>query len=252
MKAFTHRLAAASLLVAGIAGADPRNAPELAKVPPVEDAEPGAWLKRLPDRYTIDGVVHHVEYWDDGPTPMAEWSQPVASGKADCVGFADGPGLHCLASVNWAVGADGELLAAGPQGVTYQAPQTEIHNAPPSSDLGMGASNLRPGMILAGIAPSSPGTIRLLVVDDKGLAHPASLQISGDAALATGPCTNEPGKLTCEQKFRVEARPEARTVFVTFGVRTTYLRFVPGGRRSTVRVEELLEISLALRRDAPS
>jgi hypothetical protein len=118
--------------------------------------------------------------------------------------------------------------------------------------MGMGASNLRPGMILAGIAPSSPGTIRLLVVDDKGLAHPGTLRISGDAAIAAAPCVNEPGKLTCEQKFRIEARPEARIVFVTFGVRTTFLGPIPGGKRSIVRVEELLEISLALRREPPS
>jgi hypothetical protein len=252
MKTITIPVAATTLLVVGVAAADPRNAPELAKVAPVEDAEPGAWLKRLPDRYAIDGVVHHVEYHDDGPTPFKEWSQPVAAGKADCVGFAEGPGLHCIASLNWVVGEEGELLQAGPQGLTYEAPKTEIHNTPPDPEMGMGASNLRPGMILAGVAPSSPGTIRLLVVDDKGLAHPATLRISGDAAIATGTCVNEPGKLTCEQKFRVEARPEARTVFVTFGVRTTYLATIPGGKRSIVRVEELLEISLALRRDAPS
>jgi hypothetical protein len=256
--------------MAVLAWAGPRDEFESAKGTPATPVDPATWLGRLQGRYKVDGVIHHETYEEnangvmvpyqkdpDDPQPdyLVEWNQPVAAGKADCTAFSDGPGMHCVLNIDWAVGADGDLFPSEAPVISHTAPKTEIHDSPPSLKMGMGSSSLRPGMILAGIAPSAPGTVRLLLVDDKGLAHPATLQMSGDALIATPPCVNDPGKTTCAQRFRIEARPTTGIVFVTFGVRTTFLQYRPPpiGAQRAVRTmkhyEELLEISLSFRRE---
>ncbi len=114
-----------ALLVAGVAGAGPREPPvsqqagESAAVVAVVD--PAAWMKRLVGRYRFDGVIHHVEMidfdqFDDArPNPdipgsegdvrgaslyANEWSEAIG-GKGDCIAFSDGPGLQCVTSVVW-------------------------------------------------------------------------------------------------------------------------------------------------------
>jgi hypothetical protein len=157
--------------------------------------------------------------------------------------------------MDWSIGDTG-LPEPPAAGISRVAPDTEIHNSPPSFKMGMGASSLRPGMVLAGVAPSSPGTVRILLVDDKGLAHPATLSMSGDAAIAKPPCINQPGRMTCAQRFRVEARPGSPLVFVTFEIETTYIISrspkpgVQDNHRSMTRFEERLQITLSLRREA--
>jgi hypothetical protein len=272
MRAF-FRLPATGIAVGMgvLAWAGPRDEFEPVKEPPGATVDPATWLGRLQGRYKVDGVIHHETYEEndngvmvpyqkdpDDPEPdyLVEWTQPVATGKADCTGFSDGPGMHCLLNIDWAVGEDGDLFPPEAPVISHTAPKTEVHASPPSLKMGMGSSSLRPAMILAGMAPSAPGTVRLLLVDDKGLAHPATLAMSGDALIATPPCTNDPGKTTCAQRFRIEARPASGTVFVTFGVRTTFLQYrrPPIGAQRAARTmkhyEELLEISLSFRREA--
>lgn len=225
--------------------------------PPTAD-----WLRRLPGRYDLEGVIYHVEKADFDATLDAldgelvstgqilnEWSQPVV-GKGDCIAFAEAPGLQCVINVSW---PDMSNILTG------------------RASLGA-VSDLTPAMVLAGVNPADE-SIRFLLVDKRGLGHPSSLVLKGERAVAEVPCVNLPGVLTCNQKFTIEARATSNLIFVTLSAEVRYLRnkldrkvqldrpfasadselLMMDGKRSVERgyewLEELLEVSFSVKRD---
>ena len=216
--------------------------------------EPAAWTKRLVGRFRFDGAIHHEEITDferlydypDGEVMGAqmrlnEWSESV-QGSADCTDFGGGPGLQCVINMAW----------------------PEMWRATGKAQLG-GVANLKPSMALAGITPSlTPDGISFLLVDAKGLAHPGSLTLSGDSAGAKPPCVNLPGMLRCSQKFTITAKADANTLFMQLSVTVRFNRsktdrkqflddidpdpVVVRYERSTEWVDELLDVSFALKR----
>ncbi len=244
----------ATVLVAGQAAAQPRAAPEAAQIEEVPTPPTDEWLQRLPGRYIFDGVIHHQEIADFDPREdfpdgdvagpsqyLNEWQQPIV-GKGDCIEFADGaPGLQCVINVLWP-----EMWDA----FTGRASLGAV-------------SDLTPGMVLAGINPDTQA-IRFLLVDKRGLGHPGSLVLKGEAATAKVPCVDLPGVLRCEQKFQITAKAESRNIFVVLSTSLRYQRskmdrkqFLDhiGGddgplEKSREWLDELLDVSFSLRREA--
>jgi hypothetical protein len=226
---------AAVVDAAGAAGG-PREPFTPEPVADLEVVEPAVWSKRLLGRFIFDGLIYHYEcvYPDGGGscTPINEWQQPV-EGKGDCIDFADGPGLQCVINMIW--------------------PEMWRENG--KAQLG-GVSDLTPAMTLAGFVTTTAGGIRVLLVNDRGLAHPGALILKGSTASAKPPCVNLPGMTYCEQKFRVEARPGAKNIFVSLSTETRFIRskldrklYLDPGERSTESAEERIDVSFALRRE---
>lgn len=243
------------LLLSAQALAQPRVAPEVEQVKQMPTPPTEEWLQRLPGRYVLDGVIHHVEIADfdrfvdfpDGEVRgvthiFNEWTQPI-TGKADCIEFADGaPGLQCVINVLW----------------------PENWNALTGrSSLG-GVSDLTPGMVLAGVNPDTQA-IRFLLVDRRGLGHPGSQVLNGETATAKVSCVNLPGLVRCDQKFQITTKAESGKVFVVLAATVRYLRnkldrkpFLNhiGGPESPLEIphewlDELLDVSFSLRREEP-
>jgi len=249
-------------LLAGVrAGAQP-HAPEYSPattaMAPVVTPPADVWLQRLAGRYGFDGAIHHQETVDDPdrdevdevtgltvhrhtPWHLNDWSQPI-HGKGDCITFGAGPGLQCVVSVVW----------------------PEMWRSTGKAQLG-GVTDMSPAVILAGLAPSIGG-IRLLLVDHKGLAHPASIALHGDAASTSPACVNSPGVQRCKQTITLTAKADGRTPYLVISTSVYYLRDKTDRKmflekvdpsdpaspteRPTEWVEERLDVSFSLRREA--
>jgi hypothetical protein len=231
--------ALAAVLGAGGAAGGPREPFTPEPVADLEVVEPSVWSKRLLGRFIFDGLIYHYEcvYPDGGGscTAINEWQQPV-EGKGDCIDFADGPGLQCVINLIW--------------------PEMWRENG--KAQLG-GVSDLTPAMTLAGFVTTTAGGIRVLLVNDRGLAHPGALTLKGSTAGARPPCVNLPGMTYCEQKFRVEAKSDAKNIFVSLSTETRFIRSkldrkldLDAGERSTESAEERIDVSFALRREPDS
>lgn len=236
-------VACAAALGAGGALAGPRDAASASQSADdnTETVEPAVWSKRLLGRFRLEGLIYHDEcVYPDGGTgtcmSINEWQQPI-EGKGDCIDFAEGPGLQCVINVIWP-----EMW----------------REATGKAQLG-GVSDLTPAMVLAGFVTTTAGGIRVLLVNDKGLAHPGALILRGSTASARPPCVNMPGMSYCEQRFRIEAKPDAKNLYVTLGTETRFIRSklerkqsLDAGERSTEQAEERIEVSFALRPEAGS
>lgn len=206
--------------------------------------DPTDWMKRFVGRFRLDGSIHHEsEIIDHGtrdadpPGPIEGWTESLR-GRSDCIDFTEAAGLQCVLNVVW----------------------PEVWSKSLKIPMG-GVPDLTPGMLLAGLSPSSaPGTIRILEVDTRGLAHPGSVTLGGYTARAELPCVNMPGTHDCEQIFRITARPDSKLIFVTFTVRVRAIKAKldrkaqlgsVGGRveRSTELLEDRLTVSFSLRRE---
>jgi hypothetical protein len=252
-------------LAAGSAMAGPREAATVAVIEDAGAAGPTdvpAWLKRLPGRYRFDGSIVHREIIDfeqlndappDADDPeggevrgpylyLPEWAQPI-QGKGDCINFSEGAGLQCVVNIAW------------PEQWRFTG----------KAQLG-GVSDMTPANILVGLAPSTaPDSVRFLLIDKRGLAHPGSLVLSGDSATAKVPCVDMPGMQRCDQLLRVTAKADGTmhaelSVTVRFQRskldRKRFLEQVPtrsGEKGRTERaqewVEESLSVSFALPRE---
>jgi hypothetical protein len=240
------------MLVAGQALAQPRMVSEASTSEPVETPPTDVWLQRLPGRYIFDGVIHHVEIADYDPLDdypdgevmgvsqyLNEWSQPIV-GKGDCIEFAEAPGQQCVINILWP-----EMWDA----LTGRASLGAV-------------SDLSPAMVLAGVNPDDQ-SIRFLMVDKRGLGHPGSLVLKGEAATAKVDCVDIPGVLRCHQKLRIEARADSQLKFVVLSTEVRYQRskldrkqFLDhiGGddgpiEKSREWLDELLEVTFSLRRE---
>jgi hypothetical protein len=246
--------AMAGAMLATQAPAQPRAAPDAPQVEEALTPPTDMWLQRLPGRYVLDGVIHHVEIADYDPRDdypdgevmgvsqhLNEWSQPVV-GRSDCIEFAEAPGLQCVINILWP-----EMWDA----LTGRASLGAV-------------SDMSPAMVLAGINPQDQA-IRFLLVDKRGLGHPGSLVLKGETATAKVSCVNMPGVLRCEQKFTITARVESNLIFVTMSTALRYQRskldrkqFLDriGGDEGSLEkprewLDELLEVSFSLRKDVP-
>lgn len=224
----------------------------------LDDAvDPAVWMQRLVGRFRLDGAIHYEEYIEPldrgrrgklqvesllfdsngepilpadeegAPTIMVmrpkvrDWTRSTA-GKGDCINFGNGPGLQCVINVHW----------------------EDVWGDAVRSGLG-GMSDLKPAMILAGLAPATGG-IRFLEVDDKGLAHPGQVTLEGSSAILKPPCVNTPGVWNCEIVIKVEAGPDARILFAQVTNRLLFQRAEVGQREN---VEQILTLSLSMRRE---
>jgi hypothetical protein len=102
------------------------------------------------------------------------------------------------------------------------------------------------------------------MVDKRGLAHPGSLTLKGDAATANLPCVDIPGALRCEEKLQVSAAVGARSNYVVLSTSVRYQRskldrkqFLDhiGGNngpleRSREWLDELVDLTFSLRSEA--
>jgi hypothetical protein len=230
---------------ADLAGAAPRDAGVRKPVTyEVDDAvgDPAAWTKRLVGRFRFDGIIHHEsEIIDHGsrdfdPRGAFELWDVALQGRSDCIDFTEAAGLQCVLNVFW-----------------HEQWRNNLKD-----QLG-GVPDLTPGMLLAGLTPSVPGTIRILEVDKRGLAHPGSVTLGGYTARTRLPCVNTPGAQYCEQIFTITAKPDSRLIFVSFTVRVRAVRSkllrktqLAPGERSTELFEERLRVSFTLRREPPA
>jgi hypothetical protein len=234
------------------AAGGPRDAfmPVVASEPLAEPMDRNAWMAKLAGRFSFDGSIHHEEeIIDFNPTRdadpdawLGEWSEP-AQGKADCIQFAEGPGIQCVMHVEWLEHAS--FKGTFPMG---------------------GASDLTPGVVLAGFTPTTaPDQVRILLGDSRGLAHPGSLKIRGNSLVGEFPCVNLPGSMVCTRTLTITSRADSRLVFVNLFIerrfnrnkldRKLYLGTIgpkDSGRveRSTEYAEERLSVAFSLRPDA--
>jgi hypothetical protein len=126
-----------------------------------------------------------------------------------------------------------------------------------------GASELTPGVVLAGFTPTTaPDQVRVLLGDSRGLAHPGSLKIRGNSLVAEFPCVNLPGSMVCKRTLTITSRADSKLVFVNLATerrfhrskleRKEYLGTVgpkDSGRveRGTEYAEERLSVAFSLR-----
>lgn len=188
-----------ALLLAGTAGAQPRNEPELsgreAVLPVTEPAAIGEWLRRLVGRFRYDGMIQ------DGPCVDAETGTPRDScrsvqGNSDCIGIGDGPGVQCVLKVTWP-----EIIRPG---------EMEVYQP----------AYLDPAMDLYGIDPGK-SAVNYLVVNHKGLPEGGLGYIRGDTLKIKTNCVNrgvDTDLNQCRRILIIEARRDASIVYVWFGM----------------------------------
>jgi len=218
-----------ALSAAGTATARPHAIPKW-KDPNGPPTESEVWLQRLAGRYEFDGVIEVVFYPDrqcaplppdpaqsENPPPPVEPFCRSVSGMGDCIAIGTGPGIQCILDVKWP-----DLYE-----VRYPEPdsldaRTGVFEVPG------GVANLSPSMALYGMDPASGG-LRYLLVDSKGIAKGTTGGQIGNRATFTTPCANSAtllGKLypdridnrppqTCTETVRLEAKPEAKVVFMS-------------------------------------
>jgi hypothetical protein len=204
----------------------------------VETPQVSVWVKRLLGRFELAGVIHHVEYVDPDsggpPQVMNEWTQGMG-GKADCIAFADAPGLQCVINLVW----------------------PEVWNEMTGKASLGGVSDLTPAMVLAGLDPDQD-KLRFLMVTRRGFGYPGWSGLSGNSAITRPSCVDLPGVQTCEQKVQITAPADARLMQVVVSTKVRFLRykkdrdpsFVPGpGKLPYEWLDELLEVSFSVERD---
>jgi hypothetical protein len=227
--------AAGACLVSKEADARPRAPAPPWKDPAGPPTEIEVWLTRLVGRYQVEGLVEVVYDYegypdhrcaplppdpaqqDDPPPPAVPYCSTV-SGLADCVGIGTGPGVQCVLGITWK-----DIREVEPEGVF---------------NLPGGIPNLAPAMMLFGLAPDQL-QVNYLLVDNKGLPEGGLGTIGGSRVTFTTPCVNaralyvsmkpppvpaEPPNLrtsprTCERTLRLEARDEARIVYLSMDIR---------------------------------
>jgi hypothetical protein len=164
-------------------------------------AEIDAWLRRLPGRFRISGVISNnmmgycagrmarTCYVPDGPPPI-----PL-NGMMDCVLVGQGPGVNCVINADWKM--------------------------PDSSKLPIVLETwLSPGVLLFGMEPDASG-IRYLQVSDRSVGEEGRGKLTGEVALFTflglpfRP--DEPGKRvrasrcpTCSRSVKIIAPADSR------------------------------------------
>jgi hypothetical protein len=157
-------------------------------------------------------------------------------GRADCIEFAEGPGLQCVVNLVW----------------------PEVWNEMTGKASLGGVSDLTPAMVLAG-ADSDPARLRFLMVTRRGFGYPGRAELSGDSAITRPSCVDLPGVQRCEQKVQVTAGADGRAFQVVVSTRARYLRnkkdrdpFITlgPGILPFEWVDELLEVSFSVKRDA--
>jgi len=238
----------ATLPVPAPAAGGPRDAfmPAPEDGPTLESMDRNEWMARLSGRFTFDGVIHHEEEildFDknrDAPITeesLPEWSLPV-EGKADCIKFAEGPGLQCVLYLDW-------------------IEQWRLNGKVPMG----GVSDITPGVVLAGFTPATaPDQVRFLLGDSRGIAHPGFLTIRGNSLVASPACVNLPGTMSCRQTFTITSRPDSRPAFVYLFTERRFHRNKLDRKRQLDMVngrferpmeyaEERLTVSFALRPD---
>lgn len=219
--------------------AAPRDPATVPVVEEVETPPTSEWVQRLAGRFTLDGVIHHVEYVDPDrggpPQVMNEWRQPMG-GKADCIAFADAAGLQCVVNLAW----------------------PEVWNQTTGRASLGGVSDLTPAMLLAGIDPDQD-QLRFLMVTRRGFGYPGRAGLQGNTAITRPACVDLPGVQTCDQKVQVTADAEARILQMVVSTEVRYLRYkrdrdpfiVPSpGEPSYEWLSELLEVAFSVKRDA--
>lgn len=230
--------AAAAILASGLAGAEPRKPPPAPQVVQVETPEMRVWVERLLGRFELEGVIHHVDYVDPdqgGPQLVYnEWTEAMG-GKADCIEFAEGPGLQCVVNLIW----------------------PEVWNEMTGKASLGGVPDLTPAMVLAG-ADSDPARLRFLMVTRRGFGYPGRAELSGNSAITRPSCVDLPGVQRCEQKVQVTAGDDGRAFQVVVSTKARYMRnkkdrdpFIQlrPGQPSHEWVDELLEVSFSVKRD---
>lgn len=232
----------ATLAAAGPAAAAPHEPPPVPEIVQVETPELSVWVKRLPGRFDLAGVIHHVEYVDPDrggpPQVMNEWTQGMG-GKADCIEFADqAPGLQCVINLVW----------------------PEVWNEMTGKASLGGVSDLTPAMVLAGVDPDR-GKLRFLMVTKRGFGYPGWSELSGNSAVTRPSCVDLPGVQTCEQKVQITAPADARLMQVVVSTKVRFLRYKKDRDPSIVVgpgvppyewLDELLEVSFSVKRDETS
>jgi len=226
---------------AGPVLAAPHEPPPVPEVVQVETPEVGVWVKRLLGRFQLDGVIHHVEYVDPDrggpPQVMNEWTQGMG-GKADCIEFAEAPGLQCVINLVW----------------------PEVWNEMTGKASLGGVSDLTPAMVLAGMDPDK-GKLRFLMVTRRGFGYPGWSELSGNSAITKPPCVDLPGVQTCEQKVQITAPADAHLMQVVVSTKVRFLRYKKD-RDPSIQLgpgilpyewlDELLEVAFSVKRDASS
>jgi hypothetical protein len=224
-------IAAAALLIAATAGADPRSPPKVDDTV-VPTPEPDVWLRRLVGRYNFEGVVevaYNYEGFDehkcgplppdpskqDNPPPPAEPYCSSIKGKGDCVGIGTGPGVQCILNVGW----------------------PDIYVDQGQYNLPGGVAYLDPAMILFGLDPGR-SAITYLLVDNKGLPEGGPGTISGNRAIFKTSCVNaadlfqrmppppsppeapnyRTSPRTCQRTLRIDAKADPKVVHLSMDI----------------------------------
>ncbi len=202
-------LACTALLAPGRVSAQPHTEPKLEEIV-TPTAEPDVWLRRLVGRYQFEGIINVVAKGDCG------YCEGI-KGTADCVSVGTGPGVQCILNVAWEDIHEVVTPSDTERGGVYNIPG--------------GVSYLDPAMALYGLDPGKSG-INYLLVDNKGLPEGGLGFIAGNTATFRTPCVNTPVLLnsmrppprgeaqwrTCDRTIRIDARPDAKLLFMTIDI----------------------------------
>jgi hypothetical protein len=214
-------LAAATLLHGNDADAQARQPPqpEYQADPPVEM---DVWLRRLMGRFSFEGVVHVPSNGRCGARGRSVLEIPCQTikGMGECVGVGTGPGVLCMFNVSW-------------RDIWIRDPKEGF--------LPAALSYLNPAVALFGLDPGN-AAISYLLVDNKGLPEGGLGANTGNRATFRTTCVNQPGIVGgCERIFRIEAKADARILYMWIDVEKGLKHIGPPFSR----------IVLTLRRMAP-
>ncbi len=203
-------LASAAMLGCGAALAQPHQHVQMEDVT-VPTPEMGVWLQRLAGSFNVEGMTSIP-----GRADCPDYCKGI-KGNASCVAVGRGPGVQCMLNITWEDMFEVILYSEDPN------EPTGIFELP------AGVSYLDPSVALFGLDPGK-SAINYLLVDNKGLPEGKPGPINGNRATFRTTCVNTPVLLnamkpqrttpyrTCERIIRIDAKADAKVVFVTIDI----------------------------------
>jgi hypothetical protein len=213
---------AAALATDNVAGAQPRAPPPPWKDPAGPPTEMEVWLRRLVGRFRFEGMVHVMSMGDCAPLPPQGSDPPppfvsaceTVEGIGDCISIGTSPGVQCVLNVRWEdlydVNFEEGTVTAAPGAVSY----------------------LNPAMALFGMDPGK-ASINYLLVDNKGLPEGGLGSNTGNRAMFKTACVNL--DVNCQRIVRIEARPDARLLYMWIEVESVDTRELVSSVMLTMR-----------------
>jgi hypothetical protein len=130
-------------------------------------AELEAWLRRIPGRFRIEGLIEKPEFRFEAQAYTVVDGK--VTGVADCRAIGEGVGVHCILNATWPIIESGVAPVAG-------------HPPPPPPPSEM-LRTFSPAMLLIGMSQDPPG-IQAEMVNADSLSHVWAGKLVEDTATA--------------------------------------------------------------------